>query len=70
MKLIEFKNKLFEEGKQAGFSEMEVYYQSTESFSANTFQGEVDGYTLANEGGLSFRGLINGVLGYAYTEKN
>ncbi|MBM7837387.1 PmbA protein [Alkalihalobacillus xiaoxiensis] len=69
MKLIEFKNKLFEEGKQAGFSEMEVYYQSTESFSANIFQGEVDGYTLANEGGLSFRGLINGVLGYAYTEK-
>lgn len=69
MELTTFKNLLFAKGKQSGFTDMELYYQSNTRFSTSIFQGEVDGHTIANEGGLSFRGLVEGKMGYAYTEK-
>ena len=33
------------------------------------FKGEIDSYETSEEGGLGFRGLYNGKMGYAYTEK-
>lgn len=69
MDLTAFKDALFARGASAGFSDMELYFQSTRQFSSNVFKGEVDKYTIAVEGGVSFRGSIGGRMGYAYTEK-
>ena len=33
------------------------------------FEGEIDSYETSEEGGLGLRGLYNGKMGYAYTEK-
>ena len=38
-------------------------------FDVMIFKGEIDSYETSEEGGLGFRGLYNGKMGYAYTEK-
>lgn len=63
-----FKEDVFARGKQAGFTDMELYHSSSNRFQVRVFQGEVDSYTLAQEGGWSFRGRFNGKVGNAYTE--
>ncbi|QOY35054.1 TldD/PmbA family protein [Anaerobacillus isosaccharinicus] len=69
MDILNFKDRLFNKGREYGFSDMELYYQSNGKFSTKIFKGEVDSYNLAIEGGVSFRGIYNGQMGYAYTEK-
>ncbi|MBM7094398.1 TldD/PmbA family protein [Bacillus sp. H-16] len=69
MEMTAFKERLFKAGSKAGFEEMELYYVNGEKFSTKVYENEVDSYTVANDGGLSFRGLIDGQMGYAYTEK-
>ena len=68
MELKEFINKLFEEAKLNGFDEYEVYYVDRESLSINVYNEEVEKYNLTTSYGLSFRGKINGKIGYSYTE--
>lgn len=63
-----FKKELFEEAKKNGFDECEIYYSNAESLSINIYQGEVEKYKLNNSFGLSFRGKLNGKMGYSYTE--
>ncbi|MBE6062290.1 MAG: TldD/PmbA family protein [Clostridium butyricum] len=63
-----FKKELFEEAKKNGFDDCEIYYSSVESLSINVYEGEVEKYKLNNSFGLSFRGMINGKMGYSYTE--
>lgn len=60
---------LFEKGKEAGFDDMEVYYQKNKSFNIKIFESEILNYSIAEKEGLSFRGLFNKKMGYAYTEK-
>ena len=60
---------LFEKGKQAGFGDMEVYYTKNKSFNIKIFESEILNYSLSEQQGLSFRGLFNNQMGYAYTEK-
>ena len=62
-------NILFEKGKEAGFDDMEVYYQKNKSFNIKIFESEILNYSIAEQEGLSFRGLFNKKMGYAYTEK-
>lgn len=69
MNLREFADRLFQEGKAAGFGPMEVYVQSLDQLSVRLFQGQVDSYSLADSCGLSFRGLFRGKVGYAFTER-
>jgi PmbA protein len=69
MNLLDFQAKLFDEAKQSGFSDMEVYFENTEVFGCQIYKGEIDQYEIAEEGGVSFRGLYNGKMGYAYSEK-
>ncbi|RXI97753.1 TldD/PmbA family protein [Anaerobacillus alkaliphilus] len=69
MDLLIFKESLFAKGEEFGFSDMELYYQSNGKFSTKVFKGEIDSYNLAVEGGVSFRGIFNGQMGYSYTEK-
>ncbi|NLY54646.1 MAG: TldD/PmbA family protein [Firmicutes bacterium] len=69
MKLELFAEKLFAAGKESGFTDMEVFFSGGSSFRAGVFKGEIDNYTLAESSGLSFRGIYNGKMGYAFTEK-
>lgn len=68
MNFLEFKNLLFEKAKMAGFNECEIYFSDGESISISVYEGEVEKYNLAKSFGLSFRGKINGKMGYSYTE--
>lgn len=63
-----FKEELFKEAKNSGFQECEIYYADSENLSLNIYEGEVEKYKLTNAFGLSFRGKINGKMGYSYTE--
>ncbi|MGE7835405.1 TldD/PmbA family protein [Viridibacillus arvi] len=69
MKITEFQEKLLQKAMDAGFKEAEVFYEKAESFQCMIFEGEIDSYETSVDGGLSLRGLYNGKMGYAYTEK-
>lgn len=68
MNLQDLKEALFAHGAAMGFADMEVYFQSSSKFSVKVFKGEIDTYSIAVDGGLSFRGRYGGKMGYAYTE--
>lgn len=68
MDLQAFQHQLLEKGKTAGFTDMEVYIQGGQSISVRIFKGEVDHYANSVTRGVSFRGLYNGKMGYAFSE--
>lgn len=68
MKKEIFINKLFEKAKQSGIDEFEVYFLSNLNYSLKIYQGKVDNFTNNQNQGISFRGKINGNMGYAYSE--
>ncbi|AHV98141.1 TldD/PmbA family protein [Paenibacillus sabinae] len=69
MNIGEFQEALFAKGREAGFAEMEIYYANGRSVSVSVLKGEIDEYKNAQTGGLSFRGLIGGKMGYSSTER-
>lgn len=69
MELTTFRNQLFTEGEKLGLTDIELHYEKQESFSCQIFKGEIDGYESSNVNGVSVRGLYNGKMGYAYTER-
>ena len=69
MKIEKFQERLLGEGLSAGYSDMEIYYEKTKSFACEIYEGELDEYEAAENAGLSFRGVYDGKMGYAYTEK-
>jgi PmbA protein len=69
MELTTFRKQLFQEGEKLGFTDLEIYYEKQESFSCKLFKGEIDGYQSSTVNGVSVRGIYNGQMGYAYTEK-
>jgi len=62
-------NDIFKTGTAAGMSDMEVYISEGEIFEVKVSKQEIDGYKLAVNAGLGFRGFYNGKIGYSYTEK-
>lgn len=69
MNTTDFQKELLKQAKATGFSEAEAYYERSDSFKCMIFNGEVDSYETSEEAGIGFRGLYNGNMGYAYTEK-
>lgn len=69
MNLQEFKEKLFHLGEHHGFTDMELYYEREEKFACELYKGEIDSYDTSEVFGTSFRGLYEGKMGYAFTEK-
>lgn len=69
MKYRVLADKIFKAGKEAGMGDMEVYISAGEEFEVKIARGEIDGYKLADNAGLGFRGFYNGKMGYSYTEK-
>lgn len=63
-----FVDHLFELGSLKGFSAQEIYYVKNANVEISVYEGEIDKYNLSEDAGLSYRGIINGKLGYAYTE--
>ncbi|MGL4914454.1 MAG: TldD/PmbA family protein [Romboutsia sp.] len=68
MEFKSFKKMLLKKGIEAGFEECEIYYSEGESLSIGVYEGEVEKYSLDKSFGLSFRGKLNGKIGYSYTE--
>lgn len=68
MEFNKFKELLFEKAEQEGFDECEIYYTNGESISISVYEEEIDKYNLEKSFGLSFRGIYNNKMGYAFTE--
>ena len=64
----EFIGKLFQAAADRGLSDYEAYFREGGSFRVGVFEGEIDNYDVNTSAGLSFRVLLNGKMGYAYTE--
>lgn len=60
---------LFEKGLQMGFEAQEVYIQDSKQLSISVYKQEIDKYSLSENGGISYRGIVDGKMGYSYTEK-
>lgn len=64
----ELSNKIFKSGEEK-FEDMEVYIERSKEIEIAVFNGEIDRYNISETEGLSLRGVSDGKMGYAYTEK-
>ena len=63
-----FKQAVIARCAQKGIEEYELYYQAAESTSVSAFQHSVNEFTSSIEGGVCFRCIVGGRMGYASTE--
>ncbi len=63
-----FKEEIFTKALSNGFSDCEILYIKSNSFSVSIFQGEINQYKNSSSSGISFRGTFDGKMGYSYTE--
>ena len=63
-----FKEAVIAKCVQMGITEYELYYQNAESTSIGAFQHEINQFTCSTEGGVCFRCIYGGKMGYASTE--
>lgn len=68
MEFSKFKERVFQLADMEGFDEYEIYYANGESFKVSVYENEIDSYSVNSNAGLSFRGIFEGRMGYAYTE--
>ena len=68
MNFNEFKNAVIAAALEMGITEYELYYQAAESTSVGVFQHEVNQFTSSLDGGVCFRCIVGGKMGYASTE--
>ena len=64
----EFKELVIAACKDAGITEYELYYQAGSSVSVDTFQHSVNEFSSSRTGGVCFRCIVGGKMGYASTE--
>ena len=63
-----FKQFVIAKAEALGLTEYELYYQVEESTSVKAFQHEMNQFTASTEGGVCFRCIYGGKMGYASTE--
>ena len=63
-----FKKAVFDAAAEKGLTDYEFYYQTAESTSAGAFGHEIDSFSASVEGGVCFRCIVDGKMGYASTE--
>ena len=68
MKYEEFKKLVIETAEKNGLKDYELYYSTSESVSVDTFKDSINEFSSSAEGGVCFRTLLNGQMGYASTE--
>ena len=64
-----FKEAVISAAKERGITEYELYYRVSESTNVETFRHEIKEFSSGLEGGVCFRCIVNGKMGYASTEK-
>lgn len=64
----EFKQHVIAACEAAGIEEYELYYQAGTSTSVDTFQHQLNEFTSQQSGGVCFRCIVGGKMGYASTE--
>ena len=64
----QFKQKIAERCAEKGILQYEIYYQLGESTCVSIHQQEINQFTSSVEGGVCFRCMVNGRMGYASTE--
>lgn len=65
----ELMDDLILKAKEKNIEEFEVYMKNTSSMNCNIYEGAIEKYSVADEEVLSLRGIYDGKMGYAYTEK-
>ena len=68
MTFNEFKNHVIAACQELGITEYELYYSASESTSVETFRHEINEFTASRDGGVCFRCIVGGKMGYASTE--
>jgi PmbA protein len=68
MHFNEFKNLVIAACRDTGITEYELYYQAGSSVSVGVFQHSVSEFTSSTSGGVCFRCIVDGKMGYASTE--
>ena len=64
-----FKKAVVAKAEALGLTDYELYYQAEESTSVSAFQHEMNTFSASNEGGVCFRCIAGGKMGYASTEQ-
>lgn len=63
-----FIDKLFEKASLKGIDEFEIYFLSNLNTSIKIYQGKIENFSNNQNQGISFRGMVNGKMGYSYSE--
>ena len=63
-----FKELVIAQCAAQGIAEYELYYQAGSSLSVDTFQHQINEFSSSYSGGLCFRCIVGGKMGYASTE--
>ena len=69
MNFQEFKNAVMARCEELGVKDYELYYQTAESTSISAYQQEINQFSASLEGGVCFRCIAGGKMGYASTEQ-
>ena len=69
MDFVSFKNAVIAKAESLGITEYELYYRADESTSIGIFKDQVDEFSASSQGGVCFRCIVNGKMGYASTEE-
>ncbi len=69
MEFTAFKDAVVQKAQALGLTDYELYYQAGESTSVSAYLHEINQFTGANEGGVCFRAIVGGKMGYASTEE-
>ena len=69
MEFQEFKQAVAEQCCAQGIADYELYYVESESTSVSVFQHEIKIFSSSTDGGVCFRCIVNGKMGYASTEE-
>ena len=69
MEYLAFKDLVIAKAQEMGLTEYEIYYHGSAGIMANAFGEEIDQFSANSDGGLCFRCIVNGKMGYASTEE-
>ncbi|MCH5191875.1 MAG: TldD/PmbA family protein [Oscillospiraceae bacterium] len=64
-----FKGAVIAAAKEQGINEYELYYRVSESTNVETFKHEIKEFSNSLDGGVCFRCIVDGKMGYASTEE-
>lgn len=68
MNYQEFKQAVVARAEALGIAEYELYYSTSTSTSVGVFQHEINDFSSGLDGGVGFRCIVNGRMGYASTQ--